>query len=159
VNESLSDNILLTTVWHSGTHTAADMLKDQGRVSASHCNPAAVRQALSGNYRVITTYRDPLRIAASWRNRGRFITYPNTWFEQWECWAQIVPIAEIVHMSDLGKKLGSYHDRYDLHEYLDNEQMGLFSSFVPQKFTDFALSIVDSVSSYLAERPKTTGEQ
>lgn len=102
------NKILLTTVHRSFTHSVHAMLQEElGDVYRMHTWPNGIVMARTGNYRVITTYRDPRDVAATWAKRSQHWR-SGLWRAQWEAWAEIVPTAErIYRLEDLDRKLGS----------------------------------------------------
>lgn len=97
--------ILLTTVWHTGTHSLRAQLP--GEVKWLHCCQEAVELALGGDYETLTTYRDPRETALSWLRRSNTIP-SDVWREQWRAWDQISRVARVYRMSELETRLASY---------------------------------------------------
>jgi hypothetical protein len=100
--------ILVSTVWHSGTHSLVSMLGiPNEEMKWLHCCREAVELAESGQFeRVITTYRDPVDVGISWCKRGEF--RPDIWREQWTAYNQIVPHAVVYSVESLDRKLNSH---------------------------------------------------
>lgn len=104
--------ILVSTVWHSGTHSLVDWLDvEPQEIKWLHCCPEAVQLAQSDDYRCITTYRNPRDIAISWARRGDF--RPDVWREQWSSYRDIIPFAEVIPVTRFEKRLGSYDKQGD----------------------------------------------
>ena len=81
-----------------------EMVKNEDFIQ-HHCSEEAVLLAQSGDYRVLTTYRHPEDVAESWRKR-RYGWDTKQWREQWKCYADIVPLAEVFRTEDLPYHLG-----------------------------------------------------
>lgn len=130
--------ILVTTVWHSGTHSLMATLDDY---FMQHCCPAAVERAKSGEYsQVLTTYRDPKRVAASWANRGRINDqrWDEKWRIQWTCYGLIRPHAEVVPVDVLAGRENSVEDRTGLHAALDAGDMDKYWSIIDRDWIELA---------------------
>jgi len=130
--------ILVSTVWHSGTHS---LQKQLGESELRHCCPE-IFDDLDKYDSIATTYRDPLRVAASWGNRDRFINHEHylkrTWYRQWECWHQIKEIATVYPVGVLGERINIFEDKKGLHKALDEDDMEHFYKHVPIKAIEFA---------------------
>lgn len=130
--------ILITTVFHSGTHSLIkDLALPAGEWIDKHCCPKAVEMAQSGRYEVHTTYRDPYRVAASWLNRDR-LKDADYWFRQWGAYSQIVPMAT-VHKPV--SRENTFSDVLGLHEALDRGDMDYYFKHVPKEWIDFVLTL------------------
>lgn len=96
---------LITTIWHSGTHSLARVLDAYGVDDTwVHCGEQALTMAKSGDYDVYTTTRDPLMILASWINRDHPLKEKNwveTWKDQWLYYFLIKPYAKIYNTEKL----------------------------------------------------------
>lgn len=116
---------LVSTVWHSGTHS---LIEDLGGGELLHCSPDALHKAKSGDYEVWTTWRDPHRVAASWFNRGRWGSrqWERRWRSQWECYHKIKHYATVVPVEALAVRRNEKPDNTGMHALLDK---GLIKSF------------------------------
>ncbi len=102
--------ILVTTVWHTGTHSLVDWLNvEPQEIRWLHCCNEAVELAKSGNYKVVTTYRDPAETALSWAKRGNFPS--DVWREQWTAYKDIYPLAEVIPVTELRQRLNRHPDK------------------------------------------------
>ncbi len=72
-----------------------------------HCGPEAVEMALSGEFDVITTYREPWKVKRSWINNQRDFS---EWRKQWAAYRIIRPLAKVYQMSDLTYHENAYID-------------------------------------------------
>ena len=128
---------LISTIEHSGTHSLIKTLGLEG-VPAEHCRPEVVEWAKSGKYEVITAYRNPYSVAASWHNRKLFpLGWESEieWVEQWECWLEIAKVATIYKTEDLPVKLNQWHkDTHGLHKALSENDMNHYFKFVPESY-------------------------
>jgi len=100
--------ILVTTVWHTGTHSLVDMLGVPTKeLKWLHCCDEALKLAKSGNCdRVVTTFREPADTALSWAKR-KFPFRSRQWREQWAAYSKIVPYAEVYPVDTLDQRLNS----------------------------------------------------
>ena len=145
-------DLFVSTIWHTGSHSVVEMLKEEDpgrRVVLHHCNKTAEAIARGGEHEVITTFRDPYRIAASWINRDRLKTYPREWHTQWDHWSRIAPLAKIYRTDSLTKKLNTHKDTYQLHAALDRGDLETFHQRVPIAYIDYAKRIVNIVNDSL----------
>lgn len=147
-------NVLLLTVWHTGTHTFLHGLKRHyepqgGRATYSHLNERWRQQAATADI-VYTTYRDPLRVAASWGNRGRFDgDGTQRWMEMWRCFNELQEAGPILLFCDAGnrqhgiefpgKPLNAFKDDRHLHQALNEKDLDFFYRKVPKFGIDHAV--------------------
>lgn len=138
--------ILLSTIWHTGTHSAAhhffgdwqEKLRT-GELVWIHCSPLALEMANRvdntgvPSVKVLTTYRDPVKVAQSWARRGSFSV--DTWCEQWDMWGQIIPKAEVHSVDELSVRHASHPNK------------GNFE--VPDGVVEHAQDIVNRVKEFL----------
>jgi len=137
--------ILLTTIPHTGTQYMRRLLSqggDGGNVRQTHCDPESVLEAQSGRYEVITTYRSPVRVAASWGNRDKFSNGQKRpdWFRHWSCWAEILKDKPLIYRVDefTGPVANAQIDKYKLHKAIDEKDWDYFYSVVPRRFVTYA---------------------
>jgi len=101
-----------------------------------------VVDAYSGHYDVITTYRDPVRVAASWGNRDKFGAGQERpdWYKHWDCWAEILKTNPVVYRVDefTGPVANPHEDKYELHKAIDEEDWDYFYGIIPRKAVDYA---------------------
>ena len=143
----------LTTVWHTGTKYFKAGLEKNYRVAYSHLNRAVINQ-LPNYDKIYVTYRDPLRVAASWANRGHFSKLNNSfnymrWDEQWSHYKLALEFNPIVldftkgriqDGVDFGSKIINQHvDKNKLHQELDSGNLDYLYRFIPKKHIDHAI--------------------
>jgi len=124
----------------------ADPANEGRKVTLHHCNKSAEKIAKGGKHEIVTTFRDPYRIAASWFNRDRVKTYPREWHTQWDHWSRIAPLARVVRVEMIPKKLNTHEDTYQLHAALDRGDLDYFYERVPIAYIDYAKHIVNIVN-------------
>ena len=128
---------LLTTIWHTGTHSAAahffgdwqEKIRNNELIWR-HCDSLDIDAD-----KIITLYRDPRRVAESWSKRGLFPGRLDTWEQQWEIWAGLVPVAEVHSVSELPLRLASHPNKA--------------SSIIPNDIIEYAYERVERVKQYL----------
>jgi hypothetical protein len=104
-----------------------------------HVCPDAVKLNRAG-HEVITTYRDPLRTAASWYNRhGKWIS--DTWRKQWIDWHLLSP-ERVFKLDELNLHLNQYQDEHGLHQALDENRMDYYHDLIPKEDIEFARGMV-----------------
>jgi len=146
---------IITTVRHTGSHS---IIEQYPGYKHWHCNPQAYDLIDSniGRINVITTYRDPKRVAASWMNRGQLpfngMGSPHregcifSWKEAWEYYGKILKVIpkENVHlMEDLKYKLYQHDDTHGAHALLDNNDMKGYYRLINKDLTDYAYECCD----------------
>ena len=151
--------ILLTTVKHSGTNSLKALIG--GDVELRHCSDD-IWQDLDKYDSIVTTYRDPLRVAASWANRGLFSEHDHlmerTWRAQWRNWVRIYPLARVYPVDEMGIRLNRHDDIKGLHKALDDGDIKTYYRQVPINEIDYVLNLTreahgaKSVETYLNER-------
>lgn len=128
----------LSTVWHTGTHTLAHEL-GYAKLEWHHCDANALDK-LKGersHCSAWTTYRDPLRVAASWFNRYGWNESTNQmWLDQWKAYREIKKLCHIVDIRDL-PVMNSHKDK-QAHKLLDSGNMTAFYRLIPQQSIEFA---------------------
>lgn len=144
----------LTTVWHSGTKYFKVGLEKHYRVSYSHLNRSVISQ-LPRYEKIYVTYRDPLRVAASWANRGHFSKTDNSinykkWDEQWLNYEKALTFNPIVldftkgpiqDGIDFGlEPVNQHSDKNRMHHEIDNNNLDYLYSFIPKDHIDLAIS-------------------
>lgn len=149
----------LTTVWHSGTKYFKAGLETKYRVSYSHLNKSVINQ-LSSYDEIYVTYRNPLRVAASWANRGHFSKQDNSvnykkWDEQWGNYKEALkynPVVldftkgQIQSGIDFGSEpINQHKDKNKLHQELDKGNLDYLYTFIPKDHIDFAISCCGSL--------------
>lgn len=157
--------ILLTSIWHCGTHSRLEEIPDHarklqsGEVIQCHCNTDALKHAEKAD-QILMTFRNPYRVAASWVNRGRLPKLPHqrnrTWCEQWRIWAELVPRAhEVRSVDDLKHRLNTHVDEHGLHAMIAAGDYGLFHAYVPRELIKFAYEQMARVYRYLPDETMT----
>jgi len=98
----------------------------------------ALTNAKAGDLEVVTTYRDPLRTAASWGNRGEL---KRDWIEYWNNWVDLMETApSVFHVSEFkGPVVNSYPDKLGLHKAIDDEDWDYFYSVAPRNMVSHAM--------------------
>ena len=92
--------ILLSTIWHTGTHSLQTQLRKEGfEVKQLHCCEDALR--LSREMETYTTYRDPYEVAAAWIVRSKLPKWLSEWERQWTHYHQIKHNATVINLDDL----------------------------------------------------------
>lgn len=128
----------MSTVTHSGTHTATQILKP-ARIKFRHCCPKAVDEARDSGLPVVTTSRDPYRVAASWANKHPEVLkngWPG-WREQWAAWEQIKQMAVVIfYMENIPFKECAGLDTLGLHAALDQGNFDRYHEVVPRGLFD-----------------------
>lgn len=143
----------LCTVWHTGTKYFKAGLEKEYRVAYSHFNDSVLRQIPSYET-VYTTYRDPMRVAASWANRGHFTKQDNSlnygkWFNQWEYYKEALKLNPIVldftkgpmqEGIDFGTiPINQHADKNKLHQELNKGNIDYLYSYIPKELIDHAI--------------------
>lgn len=156
--------ILVTTIWHTGTHSLLETFEDHarrkqaGEIIQCHCNGYAIRHADFAD-EIVMTYRNPLRTAASWINRGRLpkagFQIDRTWREHWRIWAELIPRARVVSVNDLGHRLNTHGDTKGMHALIDADDLGRFYEIVPRDVIYFAFEKCAEVEEYLPAELET----
>ena len=101
-----------------------------------HLVPFGLKKAKSGQYRVVTTYRNPEDVADSWARRNHEWK-SDKWREQWEAWAEVVPLAERVYRyEDLTQHLGILDPIRTLHEVTPPKEDIIFAKNICREFSD-----------------------
>jgi hypothetical protein len=146
-------DVLLLTVWHTGTKYfikgLQDHYKKNGRAAYSHLNGAWASKVERADI-VFTTYRDPLRVAASWANRLHFNnTGTSKWMEQWSIYSQVQKTEPKILCVDNGieqhgitfpkRAINAHPDALNLHEALNNGDMDYFYRRVPKFAVEHAI--------------------
>lgn len=141
---------IVVTVRHTGTHS---ILEQYPGYKHWHCNPLAydLIQSTFGKANVLTTFRDPKRVAASWFNRGQLPTsrmYSGTsegcifsWKEAWDYYGKIlemIPRENVYFMKDLKHKLYTHGDVTGAHTLLDNNNMDQYYKLIDQDLIGYA---------------------
>lgn len=131
--------ILVSTVWHSGTHSLVESL--EGEAIWVHCSPEAIEMAKSGGYEVYTTDRNPYRVAASWYNRGRWgrKTWETRWRSQWESYRDIRKFATIVPIDEIPERLNDHADTEGMHKLLDDGDLDEFHKRFGKRWINLAM--------------------
>lgn len=132
-----SNKPVLMTIWHTGTNYLMQKLD----VDQMHCSPENIEKAKDRE--IITTYRDPLEVAASWANRygkekpiGEQKELEKEWFKQWDCWHQILDRAKVYNVAQFeGRKVKSFTDR-GAHKALKQRDLETYFTFVPRRWID-----------------------
>ena len=139
---------IVTTVRHTGSHSIIEQFPGY---THWHCNPQVwglIEQNLD-KINVITTYRDPLRTAASWLNRGQLPFKAGSphrdgcifsWKEAWFYYGKIIKTnPDIYRMEDLDHKLYTHDDSSGAHSLLDNGDIEGYYKLVNKDLIDYAL--------------------
>ena len=143
---------IVTTVRHTGTHSIKAEFPNYFHW---HCNPEALEliEATDGYADVITTLRDPLRVAASWYNRAQLPVATTdyrsphnagcvfSWKEAWYYYGQIlkfVPPENVYPIERLKFRLYTHSDDQGMHEFLDNGDMESFYKIADKSLIDYA---------------------
>ena len=128
---------VIVTVWHSGTHSLLNEVKER----QMHCSTVAKKKIQDPDYGpFITTYRDPHRVAASWYNRGEIeCDGVSHWISQWDCYRELVKVADIVPITRLNSKMHTSNDKLNLHKALDNKDFDYYYSIVDKYLVTYAI--------------------
>lgn len=144
------ETVLLTTVWHTGTKYFREGLRRHYHVNAQHIHRGI---KLDGYHKIYTTYRDPLRVAASWANRGHFHKANpelnhRKWVRQWSAYRELLekepvildfskgPIQDSI---DFGlSPINSFGDVNNMHKALDDGDTKELYKLIPKKHIDYA---------------------
>lgn len=93
--------MLLATVMHTGSTSLKKMHPDCDHL---HCDETALERVKAGE-KTLTTYRDPKKVAESWKRRGWFEhkKFRNMWVSQWEHYHDIIQFdnVEVVPVESL----------------------------------------------------------
>lgn len=156
---------IVTTVRHTGTHSIKEQFPG---FKHWHCNPTVwelIRKNPGAN--VITTYRDPLRTAASWYNRtqlplgiGRYKRPQSqgmifSWKEAWEYYGkviEVIPKDHIYRMEDLQYKLYTHPDSVGAHALLDAGDLDGYYNLVDKDLIDYAFKQIHSLGASYVKR-------
>lgn len=149
--------ILMSTVWHTGTtYFRIPLLEQYGQLEARHCCPEVLPIVHEYDW-IVTTYRDPKRVAASWCNRGRDLNkaaWVKRWRVQWDSYWQLRELEDTVERFTVFKSsdgrvqhghvfgpvpLNSHGDTHNLHEALNRGDLDYFYSKVPEACVRYAL--------------------
>ena len=129
------DTVIVSTVPSSGTISLLAELKASSIPhKQTHCCKQTAKVATY--IKIFTTYRDPLRVAASWCNRD--VWDEGKWFKQWHYYHKIIKYAKVFNTDALGQKLNTCSDRLGLHKALDDGDMDYYYSIVPERCIDYA---------------------
>ena len=144
------ENVYLCTIWHTGTKYFKAGLEKPYRVSYSHFNHSVLKQ-IPHYDKVFTTYRDPLRVAASWGNRHKDFKKPNLikqWTMQWECYREALKLNPMILDFTQGrehygivfpeKAINSHSDDLGLHKAIDDENWEYFYRKIPKELMELA---------------------
>ena len=116
--------MFLVTVMHTGT---TSLKKQYPEAEHRHCDEESLRRALDGE-QTVTTYRDPIEVADSWKRRGWFEheKFVRMWMEQWAIYNIIttLPNVEIVDIEDLEHHLNHVEGDDNIGEYLEDDMIG-----------------------------------
>ena len=118
-----------------------------------HCGEKVFERMAQMHFdEIVTTYRSPKRVAASWFNRGN--PQEKVWFEQWKVWGEIMKASPKVIYADESKwydlqrsdspPLHSFDDDTGLHQALDDGDDDYFYEQVPRNWIDFATGIANA---------------
>lgn len=139
--------MFLVTIWHTGTSTfSSGILK---AIPGSHFRHVTNDRALDiarESDDLATTYRDPYRTAASWKNRERLKDHE--WKSQWDAYRKVLemnpkifycdgPISQ--HGIEFPVIHNTYKDRLGLHKALDDGDYKYYYRKVPKYLVDHAL--------------------
>lgn len=139
---------LFTTVRHTATQYT--MQHHEQKTRHIHCGHPALHELIElhdGDLDLVTTYRDPYRVGASWVNRywrsaDQFLRELRPqWFGEWEDYGEILAMGpEIYYVDDFDKpKVKSKGDAHKVHLALDQGDYQHFHSFVPPEWIRFAV--------------------
>lgn len=139
---------LITTVQHSGTHS---LLAEHPEYKHWHCDEFVLDLITSNLNKmdVLTTYRTPERVAASWHNRQihrGHISMPakdnikGRWERVWKHYGEIIklPCVKIFPVEDLKHKEFAHADKLNLHAYLDSGNMADYYKMVDSDLIEYA---------------------
>jgi hypothetical protein len=136
--------ILFTTIWHTGTqYMLKEIKKERGGVHHCHCSQACLDFIDSGEFSDIrTTYRDPLRTAASWGNRGKLLKEykgRSCWEIQWDAYKEVLTHSPYIYQVEdfTGAKVNSAADVLGLHKALDEGDMETYYKIVPKELIQY----------------------
>lgn len=148
---------VLTTVWHTGTQYV--MQHHERDAVLAHCGEPfeELFDNLEGTADFVTTYRDPLRVGASWANRYRRLQvsqedfekeYEIHWLRQWGCYARVLMFRpKIYRVADFTEKpVKSKADRLALHRALDRGDLERYHEYIPKHWIDFANECSEAVN-------------
>lgn len=132
-----NDHLIICTIPHSGTSSLHEM-KPEYRTT--HCGKEIIKECSKKDVDLLTTYRDPKRIAASWYNRGLLGSEADkeTWRYRWDSYRTLLNTAKVYTMNDLNCKLNTVKDKYGLHAMLDNNDMDKYYSIIDKDLIDHA---------------------
>lgn len=143
--------VYFTTVWHTGTQYFLDGLMNYfDRVSYSHLNDEVLPQLVDYDL-VFTTYRDPLRVAASWCNRNQLnkrCLGHKRWIEQWSNYGKLLETSPYILDIENGvkqfgiefprKAKNSFKDTYSIHRELNKGNKEYLYRKIPKSLLAFA---------------------
>ena len=137
----------LCTVWHSGTKYFKAGLEKHYKVNAKHLDKQTISR-IKGDT-VYTTYRDPLRIAASWGNRHKDFkksSLIDQWVLQWGIYKELLALNPIILDFSKGREqhgiifpeqpVNSHSDDLGLHEAIDDGNWDYFYRKVPKELIE-----------------------
>ena len=142
--------VYLCTIWHTGTKYFKAGLGKNHKVAYSHFNKSVLKKI--PNYEIVyTTYRDPLRVGASWGNRHKDFTKPNLisqWTLQWECYHEALKLNPRVLDFTKGREqfgivfgespINSHKDELGLHKAIDDGNWDYYYRKVPKELIQLA---------------------
>lgn len=133
---------------HSGSTSLRAMLTSRNLPHRwTHCEKIyeIAIPRIRDEYQIVTTLRDPYKVAASWANRqpGGFRTPRNIrrWFANWKRWSMLsLPPANVITMEELDRHENADHqdDPSGARKALLAEDWDRYFSIVPKECVDYA---------------------
>lgn len=139
--------ILLSTLWQSGTNYMMQCL--DGEVHQVHCGPAALECIEEcAPERIVTTFRSPYLVAASWANRYNWNEVWQDWTTQWSTWRELVlehgaQIRDVKNFSGPPVKI-TPHDKGAKMAYLAGDRDEYYKR-VPEPLIAYALDKINGI--------------
>lgn len=133
-------------------HLNLDQSEKKHKWNTRHCSPEMVDAAKEGYHDMHTTLRNPYHVAISWANRGKanLGSQSNpTWYEQWNCLAQIIPLATVHKMDEFNNRVNTAPDKLNLYKAIEANDMEYYYQHVPKKWINHA---IDRIKPYYNER-------
>jgi hypothetical protein len=106
--------ILIATVMNTGTHSAkkwAEEIYPEKRIVSAHCSVETLDRCRSGEYFVVSTYRDPVETLYSWLKRTEITHLLNKLKFAWSNYIRTLRYVDfMIAIENLKYKENSYQD-------------------------------------------------
>ncbi len=135
--------MILSTVWHSGTQYCFNIILNRKAELIHLCHDVLKHSD------IVTTYRDPYLVGASWVNRyenREQMLYEqeenkHQWFTQWDCYRELLEREPVVYRVSkfTGPKMKSRGDPQGAHRMLE-EDIKSYYQRIPRDWIEHAVN-------------------